>query len=162
MIIIDNYNEWFRPTEFMSFRYANNKSHECLIPPYDFAFIRLLMKFDGHLIKQGVKVCATTMTNYFQHKFDPKVINFPTKYDITVENLKLNDLKNAIYYYMKNGYTNEIISEEEMEYKNTLTQGNWRDLQTDMLKGMRMPPSFDQWQVRKKEKKYYANMNKMK
>jgi hypothetical protein len=158
MILIDEYNEWYRPSDFLSFRYANNKGYDSQIPPYDFAFIRLLMKFDGHLMKQGVKVCATTMTHYFNHKFDPKTINFPTKYDMNVENLKLNDLRNAIYFYMIHRLSNRIIQEEEMEYINTLTQGNWRDLLQDLKAPHRTTPSRAYWDQRKRDEKYYENV----
>jgi len=157
MILIDEYNEWYRPSDFLSFRYANYKGYESKIPPYDFAFVRLLMKFDGHLIKQGVKVCATTMTHYFNHKFDPKTINFPTRYDMNVENLRLNDLKNVIYYYMSYNYMNRIISEEEMEFLNLLTHGNWRDLQKDLISPARETPSLEKWEERKKLEKYFNN-----
>ncbi len=83
MILIDEYNEWYLPSHFKSLKYANYKGYDSQIPPYDFAFVRLLMKFDGHLMRQGVKVGASSMTHYFNHKFDPKAINLPTKYDMT-------------------------------------------------------------------------------
>jgi len=142
----------------MSLKYANYKGYDKKIPPYDFAFIRLLMKFDGHLIKQGVKICATTMTSFFNHKFDPKAINFPTKYDFNVEGLKLNDVRNAIYYYMAQKFVNRELSEEEIEYVNVLTQGNWRDLQNDLLYQLRLSPSYPNWIYRKKQAKYYDNV----
>lgn len=38
----------------------NDNSLRGTIPPKDFAIIRMLMKFDGHLMRNGFKLAATT------------------------------------------------------------------------------------------------------
>lgn len=53
MVAIDGYSDWFRPSEYTSFRYANSGYN---IPPYDLALVRLFMKFDGHMIRNGFKI----------------------------------------------------------------------------------------------------------
>jgi small subunit ribosomal protein S29 len=53
LIAIDGYSDWFRPSEYTSFRYANYGYN---IPPHDIAIPRLFMKFDGHKIRNGFKI----------------------------------------------------------------------------------------------------------
>lgn len=60
LITADGYNQWFQPTKMPSFRYSNCKHLKGHIPPYDCALIRLLMKFDGNFMRNGIKLYATT------------------------------------------------------------------------------------------------------
>jgi small subunit ribosomal protein S29 len=57
---MDGYNDWFKPSQYLSFRYENDKHLKGTIPPKDFALVRMLMKFDGHLMRNGYKLMATT------------------------------------------------------------------------------------------------------
>jgi hypothetical protein len=98
------------------------------------------------------------MSKYHNHVFDPKSINFPANYDMNVENLKLNDMRTAIYYYMSHGMVREVITEEEMEYIYCLTQGNWRELLKDLIDGHRLRPNLEMYELRKKEQKYYDSL----
>ena len=59
MICLDGFNTFFQPSDYPSFRYVNNKHFKGFIPPYDIALCRLLMKFDGLFMRNGVKVAAT-------------------------------------------------------------------------------------------------------
>ena len=63
------------------------------------ALVRLFMKFDGHFIRNGVKLLATSHLRQFNHVCEPKDINFYDGYHHKVENLKLNDFRNAMHYY---------------------------------------------------------------
>ena len=99
MVAIDNYNNWFQPSRFPSFRYENDKNLQGHIPPHDLALVRLFMKFDGHFIRNGVKLLATSHLRQFNHICEPKDINFYDGYHHRVENLKLNDFRNAMHYY---------------------------------------------------------------
>lgn len=60
LITIDDYNTWLKPSCFLSFRYENQRDFNGRIPPYHLALCRLFIKFDGHFIRNGVKLCATT------------------------------------------------------------------------------------------------------
>ena len=83
MILVDEYNELFRPSEYFSYRYANLKGGDNKIPPYDIALCRMFMNFDGHLMKNGVKVFASSSGKYHNHNFSPEMINFPNLNDIS-------------------------------------------------------------------------------
>ena len=150
MVLVDEYNEFYKPTEYFSYRYANLKDGDNRIPPYDIALCRMFMKFDGHLMKNGVKIFASSCGRYFNHNFSPKMINFPKKYDVPVENMKLNDFRNVCTYYMLTKYTHKYISEEEIEYMYTLTQGNWRQLQMDLKYEARLAPTLGDYLERKR------------
>lgn len=80
MICLDGFNTFFQPSDYPSFRYENNKHYKGFIPPYDIALCRLLMKFDGHFIRNGVKVAATSHYRLFNHTMKPKDIKFPDGY----------------------------------------------------------------------------------
>ena len=71
LVALDGYNTWFRRSLYPSFRYANDKNLRGHIPPKDVALIRLLMKFDGHMIRQGVKYVGTSHWGQFNHIMKP-------------------------------------------------------------------------------------------
>lgn len=74
LVSIDGYTDWFRPSEYTSFRYANSGY---FVPPHDIAIPRLFMRFDGHKIRNGFKICSSTHESYFNHKITPDMINSP-------------------------------------------------------------------------------------
>jgi hypothetical protein len=156
MILVDEYNEFFRPSEYFSYRYANIKNGDYKIPPYDIALCRMFMNFDGHLMKNGVKVMASSVGKYHNHKFSPSMIHFPKKYDVEVENLRLNDFRNMCTYYMATKYTVSYISEEDVEYLYTLSQGNWRQAHLEMKYEARIIPNHQHYIERRK----FAERNK--
>jgi len=148
IFLIDGYNEWFKPSMYDSYKYANYKKYETKIPPYDLALCRMFMRFNGHMIKQGVKVVASTCHRFGNHDFKPEMINYPRNYSIEVENLKLDDLRSAMGYYMLFGYAEDNYSEQEIQNMNMVTQGNWKQLHQDM-KTIRLLPNYSHYLFRK-------------
>lgn len=47
MISVDNLNQWYQPSGFISFRYEHERNLEGFIPPHDLALVRLFIRFDG-------------------------------------------------------------------------------------------------------------------
>lgn len=126
LITLDGFNAFFQPSQYPSFRYDNNKRYKSCIPPYDLALARLLMKFDGHFIRNGVKVAATSHYRFFNHTMEPSAIKFPDGYHQRVSNLKLNDFRNAMKYYEVAGFwQNRYQREFQVESLFMETQGNW-------------------------------------
>jgi len=76
LVAIDQYNDWFRPSEFRSFRYANENRY--YIPPYDLSLVRMFINFDGHFIKNGFKLMTSSSEDLFASQFDHTQIGFPT------------------------------------------------------------------------------------
>ena len=99
---VDCYNDFFRRSEMESFVYAN---HRYRIPPAHLALVRLFLRFDGHLIRNGMKVCASSQNHYYNSKFNAKMIDFIKGYHHEVEPMKLNDMRNFIHYLMITEWT---------------------------------------------------------
>ena len=93
---LDGYNLWMNPTVYESFRYVDDGRLKGFIPPYDLSLVRLLMNFDGHMIRQGVKFATTDHYNTFNHYLTPEMIDWFKGYDHEVPNLTLNEFRNMI------------------------------------------------------------------
>lgn len=127
MILIDEYNEFFKPTNFVSFRFANE--YKLKIPPYALALVKLLINFDGHLLYNGVKVCATSTGKLYKHECDAKKLNFPEAYSMKVKNLALGEFRNAMHHLGVCKRANWTQTSEYQIKKNyTMTQGNFKEL----------------------------------
>ena len=63
LVLVDEYNEFFSKTEYLSIKYANYKDSNSCIYPWDMSLGRLFMRFDGHMIKNGAKVVAVSEKN---------------------------------------------------------------------------------------------------
>lgn len=148
IFLIDGYNEWFKPSMYDSYKYANYKGYENKIPPYDLAMCRMFMRFNGHMIKQGVKVVASTCHRFGKHEFKPEMINYPKNYAIEVENLKLDDLRSAIGYYMLHGFADNVYTEQDIQDLYMVSQGNWKQMQDDM-NSIRLLPNYGAYLFRK-------------
>ena len=159
MFLIDDYNELFKPTVYDSYKYANFKDYGGKIPPHDIALPRIFLKFDGHFYKQGVKVCAISLKEYANNQFTPELIRFPKGYSIKVDNLKLNDVRNALAYYSATDFS-AYYHEYQVQDAWQLSQGNWKHLHHDLKLYFRSEPSQKYWLQRKALKKVIAEAKK--
>jgi len=149
IFLVDGYNEWFKPSMYDTYKYANYRHYENKIPPFDIAMCRMFMNFNGHMIKNGVKVVASTCHRFGNHEFTPEHINYPRNYSIKVDNLRLDDMRNALGYYMTNGIAVQIYSEQEIQNLYSFTQGNWKQMHLDMRNGIRLLPNYTHFLYRK-------------
>ena len=125
LICVDGINQWYQPSFYPSFRYANYRKLKSHIPPQDLALCRLLMKFDGHYMRNGVKVMATSHYRMFNHIAEPEHIGHYPGYNARVENLKLNDFRNAMaYYQVTDLYPTPYAKEWKLEADYMECQGN--------------------------------------
>ena len=63
------------------------------------------MKFDGHLIKNGVKLCASSVARLHKHEFTPEKIMLPAKgYDLKLKGMELDDFRNMMEFFCKNRF----------------------------------------------------------
>ena len=51
LVTLDGFNTWLQPSGYNSFRYANDPMSKGRIPPRDIALVRLMLKFDGHMLR---------------------------------------------------------------------------------------------------------------
>jgi len=87
--------------------------------------VRMLMRFDGHMIRNGVKIATTTHYRQFRHLCTPEMINLPREYAAEVENLALNDFRNMLYYKHFTKWMPDYYPEHDIESMYMETQGNW-------------------------------------
>jgi small subunit ribosomal protein S29 len=123
LVAIDGYSDWFRPSEYTSFRYANSGYN---IPPYDLAIPRLFMKFDGHMIRNGFKLCTSTQESYAGHLFTPDFIDSPEGFNAEMQPLHLNEFRYAVNYFRLTSRVNLDTPEERIEAMHMESQGNWK------------------------------------
>lgn len=99
MITMDGYNQWFQPSKFPSFRYFDNRHSRGYVPPMDLAIVRMLIRFDGNFMRNGVKLAATSHYREFNHICEPvKDLDFYDGYALRVNNMALNDFRNFLDY----------------------------------------------------------------
>ena len=75
----------------------------------------MLMKFDGHYIRNGVKLVATSHYRQHAHLCTPEMIHFPDGYHTKVGKLALNDFRNMLYYYNMTNWMPEFMREWQVE-----------------------------------------------
>lgn len=77
----------------------------------------MLMKFDGHYLRNGFKAMATSHYRQFNHLAKPEELGLCTRgYALEVDNLTLNDFRHAMRFYgatqlMPNMYDKEWMME---------------------------------------------------
>jgi small subunit ribosomal protein S29 len=126
LITCDNLNTWYQPSGYPSFRYTNDRGLSGFIPPHDLAMCRLFMRFDGHFMRNGVKLFATSHQHQFNHIATPEMLHLFEGYCHRVDNLSLNDFRNAMHYYTLTGWMADSYDEEwRLENLFMETQGNW-------------------------------------
>jgi small subunit ribosomal protein S29 len=95
------------------------------IPPHDIALPRLFMKYDGHRIKNGVKVMSTSETNSKGQKFDATQINLAPRCEYKMKPLEVDDFRSLVYYYHQTDWIEEPVSSYEQLNAYMVSQGNF-------------------------------------
>lgn len=128
LIAVDNYNEMFRRSPIRDYRYFGQKNLRGHVPPYHFALVRLFMRFDGHKIKNGMKIFASSHQHLYKHVFTPEKINFPEQgFCHEMQNLDLALVRAAIQNYVNTGMIPaDINSEENVQLTYLETQGDFK------------------------------------
>lgn len=134
LIAFDDFNEWMNASGYKSYQHHFRKERKGGIPPHDFALVRMFMRFDGHLMRNGVKNTATTEKRYFNQVCRPEDINFPKGYAIETSPLALDDFRNMCKYYNVTQWTFKLFQEWEMEAHYMMSQGNWHHFQHSIKK----------------------------
>lgn len=73
------------------------------------------MKFDGHMMRNGVKYLATDHYNKFNHYMKPEQVDWFTGYHHRVNHLALNDFRNMLAYKNLTDWTPHWWQEWEIE-----------------------------------------------
>lgn len=62
LVVVDEFNYLYKESIYPSFRYANDKELDSRIPPYHLSLCRAFVNMDGHKIKNGFKLTASSVT----------------------------------------------------------------------------------------------------
>lgn len=74
---VDGFNWFYRPSCHSSFGYHNDRGLDGRVPPNHIAISRLFMNLDGHRIKKGLKVVASSNYPLYKHTFEISKILLP-------------------------------------------------------------------------------------
>lgn len=75
--IVDDYSWLYRRTVHRNYKYYNDSQLFGAIPPYHLAHVRHFVNLDGHKLKRGLKVVASSIGDLYKHHFDIKKIMLP-------------------------------------------------------------------------------------
>lgn len=125
LIMVDEYNEFFKQSNYPSAKYVNYKETDGHIPPYDISLCRAFMRWDGHRIKNGVKIYASSEFNTPQNYFKVEDVHIPYYYELPVEMMGIHEYQYMTQYYMQNEWTHDNISVLDVERIYMSSQGNW-------------------------------------
>lgn len=127
LIVVDGYSEFFKPSAYPSVKYENFKPCQGKIPPHDIALSRAFMRFDGHMIKNGVKVVATSENTFVRdkNKCTGEHLFIDSGFEMSVPYLALNDFRKAVHHYRMTSWTFQEFDEPEIEDVYMMSQGNW-------------------------------------
>ena len=126
LILVDEFSEFFKPSAQPSIKYANYKETNSCIPPFDLALGRAFMRLDGHRLKNGTKIVASTEYRNPKKTFDFKKVDILPHYLMKVEPMTLNDFRMMCVFYKSNGFLSEMFSEQDIQIAFMHSQGNWR------------------------------------
>ena len=157
MVLIDEYNELFKESDYLSYKFANK--HKGKIPPYAMSLVRLIMSLDGHLSYNFFKVFALSQSRYQRHTVNPSMLNMSYNFSYCVPNLKLNDVRYAVNYYNIIGLGYTKFNEKDILYLYTVSQGNWKELQHFVKFPTSTAPSHKAYIERKIVQRELANTN---
>ena len=140
LMTVDNLNTWYQPSGFISFRYENDRNLNGFIPPMHLALVRLFIKFDGHMIRNGVKLMATSHYHQHNHIDDWQRLGGFEGYQQKVDNLTLDDFRSAMRYYMFTGWYMHHTLEQEWQLENAFMecQGNLGAFQQQVNNSLRV------------------------
>jgi hypothetical protein len=106
----------FRPSAYPSFIYGDNpRGCKSFVPTYDLALSRMLQKFDGHYMKNGIKLFAVSNYRMHNHSTTPEMLDFFDHYSHEMSPLTLNDFRNMLTFKAYTGWSDTWWDEGDIE-----------------------------------------------
>jgi len=136
LVVVDQFNWMYRPSGVPAYEYMSWGKLKGMLPPYHMALMRLFMKLDGHKIKNGYKIVASSNQSLYKHVFTPEKINFPMYgFSHEMTGMELDTLRAFCQYYHAQNWPFRDKSETAVQVLWLEQQGNWQEI----FKIMRMP-----------------------
>lgn len=124
----------YRPSGVPGYEYVSWKKLKGKIPPYHMALMRMFMKLDGHKIKNGYKIVASSHQSLYKHVFTPDKINFPAYgFCHQMTGMELDTLRQFCQYYQAQRWPFRDKSETSVQVLFLENQGNWGQIFRIML-----------------------------
>lgn len=122
LVVVDEWNECFPVSQYVSVRYDNTRFHG-YIPSYHLTMPRALHRWDGHLYRRGLKICATSWMRFKRRDYRPDLLGVKDHEIRTVRNFSPHEFANFVTYYRLMNILHNF-PREDLEYYFMLTQGN--------------------------------------
>lgn len=122
LVIVDQWNECFPVSEYVSVRYDNTRFHG-YIPAYHLTMPRAFHKWDGRLFRRGLKICSTSWMKYHRRDYRPELLGVQDHEIKTVRNFSQHEFANYVTYLRLMNVLHNF-PREDLEYYFMLTQGN--------------------------------------
>ena len=126
MVLVDQFDCFFKPSEYLSMKYMNFRQYRDAIPPVDISLSHLFMRFDGHMIRNGIKVVAVSEkdNNFQTQKWKGDVLSLGPDFCMEVEKMPLDDLRKLTKYLYFFKRTMIDVKETDIATIQTMSQGN--------------------------------------
>ncbi|CEL94235.1 unnamed protein product [Vitrella brassicaformis CCMP3155] len=122
MIAVDQWNECFPVSEYLSIKYENTK-YNGYIPAFHLTMPRLFHKWDGWQLKRGIKVAATCWKYANRRDYRPELLKVKREEVRTVRNFSAFEFANFVAYYRRKRVI-QHFPREKLDYFYMLTGGN--------------------------------------
>ena len=130
LVLVDEFNYFYSPSIYPSYRYETDKRLRGQIPPYHLSLCRAFLNLDGHKIRHGLKVMASSVQRLQRHNFTAAKVNLPPQYELQLQGLPLDDFRVMCEYYIQNNYFHsDPYTLQMIEFLWMQCQGNWHQAQ---------------------------------
>ncbi|GFE55367.1 ribosomal protein death-associated 3, putative [Babesia ovis] len=115
LVVVDEYNECFPVSEYLSIKYENTKFNGW-IPSYHLAMPKLFSKFDGEEYRKGVKLVATTWTRSKRRNYKPELLGIMPHEVRTVRAFTPKEYANLVYHLQRTQTIYNFPSDKTMYF----------------------------------------------
>lgn len=122
LVLVDEWNECFPCSEYVSVRYDNTRFHG-QIPAYHLTMPRAFHRWDGHLYRRGIKICATSWMKSRRRDYRPELLSVKDHQIRTVRNFSPVEFANYVMHLRASGVLHNFPA-NDLEYYFMLTGGN--------------------------------------
>eukprot|EP00929_Paragymnodinium_shiwhaense_P058788 TRINITY_DN29457_c0_g1_i1.p1 TRINITY_DN29457_c0_g1~~TRINITY_DN29457_c0_g1_i1.p1 ORF type:complete len:560 (+),score=94.81 TRINITY_DN29457_c0_g1_i1:118-1797(+) len=122
LVVVDEWNECFPCSQYVSIRYDNTRFHG-YIPAFHLSMPRMFHRWDGHLYRRGLKICATSWAKMQRRDYKPGLLGVKDYEIRTVRNFTPMEFANYVMYLQASGVLYNFPA-EDLEYVYMLTSGN--------------------------------------
>jgi len=122
LVIVDEWNECFPVSQYVSIRYDNTRFHG-YIPAYHLTMPRLFRRWDGHTYRRGLKIHATSWMRFRRRDYRPELLGVKDHEIRTLRNFTPREFANFVAYFRMMNVLHRF-PRGDLDYFYMLTGGN--------------------------------------